>query len=94
MFYVIASIIAKRINYDGYVWLLLILFLFHLGILYTASSGKSIYLLLIFFFLFFFDLFKFYRSNTTFQVSKGTLIVTSIPSHSIFRKIELNPMPT
>ncbi len=73
LFHVIATTIAKRLNDDGYVWLLLILFLFHPGIIYTAASGKSIYLILIFFFLFFLNLFKFYRSNTTFHVSIASL---------------------
>lgn len=73
LFYVIASTVAKRLNDDGYIWLLLIIFLFHPGIIYTAASGKSIYLILIFFFLFFLNLFKFYRSNTTFHVSIASL---------------------
>jgi hypothetical protein len=73
LFYVIASTIAKRLNDEGYIWLLLIIFLFHPGIIYTAASGKSIYLILIFFFLFFLNLFKFYRSNTTFHVSIASL---------------------
>jgi uncharacterized membrane protein YhaH (DUF805 family) len=49
LFYIIATTVAKRLNDDGYIWLLLILFLFHPGIIYTAASGKSIYLILIFF---------------------------------------------
>ncbi|RYU86233.1 hypothetical protein EWM62_18680 [Mucilaginibacter terrigena] len=73
LFYIIASTIAKRLNDEGYIWLLLILFLFHPGIIYTAASGKSIYLILIFFFLFFLNLFKFYRSNTTFHVSIASI---------------------
>jgi hypothetical protein len=73
LFYVIATTVAKRLNDEGYIWLLLILFLFHPGIIYTAASGKSIYLILIFFFLFFLNLFKFYRSNTTFHVSIASL---------------------
>jgi hypothetical protein len=73
LFYIIAGTVAKRLNDDGYIWLLLIIFLFHPGIIYTAASGKGIYLILIFFFLFFLNLFKFYRSNTTFHVSIASL---------------------
>ena len=73
LFYIIASTVAKRLSDDGYIWLLLIMFLFHPGIIYTAASGKSIYLILLFFFLFFLNLFKFYRSNTTFHVSIASL---------------------
>jgi hypothetical protein len=79
LFYIIASTIAKRLNDDdGYIWLLLIIFLFHPGIIYTAASGKSIYLILIFFFLFFLNLFKFYRSNTTFHVSIASLCLVML----------------
>jgi hypothetical protein len=73
LFYIIASTVSKRLNDDGYIWLLLIMFLFHPGIIYTAASGKSIYVILIFFFLFFLNLFKFYRSNTTFHVSIASI---------------------
>jgi hypothetical protein len=73
LFYVIASNVADRLPDDGYIWLLLLIFLFHPGIIYAAASGKSIYLILIFFFLFFLNLFKFYRSNTTFHVSIASL---------------------
>ncbi|GGH16296.1 hypothetical protein [Mucilaginibacter phyllosphaerae] len=78
LFYVIASTVAKRLNDDGYIWLLLIIFLFHPGIIYTASSGKSIYLILIFFFLFFLNLFKFYKSNTTFHVSIASICLVGL----------------
>jgi hypothetical protein len=73
LFYIIATTVAKRLNDEGYIWLLLIIFLFHPGIIYTAASGKGIYIILIFFFLFFLNLFKFYRSNTTFHVSIASL---------------------
>ena len=73
LFYVIAGHVAKRLKDDTYIVLLLVIFLFHPGIIYTAASGKSIYLILIFFFLFFLNLFKFYRSNTTFHVSIASL---------------------
>jgi hypothetical protein len=73
LFYVIASNVATRLPDEGYIWLLLLIFVFHPGIIYAAASGKSIYLILIFFFLFFLNLFKFYRSNTTFHVSIASL---------------------
>ncbi|WP_454803629.1 hypothetical protein [Mucilaginibacter phyllosphaerae] len=78
LFYVIASTVLKRLNDEEYVWLLLIIFLFHPGIIYTAASGKSIYLILIFFFLFFLNLFKFYRSNTTFHVSIASISLVAL----------------
>lgn len=78
LFYVMASTLLKRLNHDFYMWILLALFLFHPGILYTACSGKGIYILLIFFFLFFINLFKFYRSNTTFHVSIASICLVTL----------------
>jgi hypothetical protein len=56
-----------------YLLVLLIVFIFHPGVLYAACSGKSIAMVLIFFFLFFINLLKFYRSNTTFHVSIASI---------------------
>jgi len=69
LFYLIAGTVTKYLKDDFYLFLLLAVFLFHPGILYTACSGKSIYLVLIFFYLFFYNLFRYYTSNTTFHVS-------------------------
>ncbi|MDN5283918.1 MAG: hypothetical protein JWR38_192 [Mucilaginibacter sp.] len=73
LFYIIADALTKRINDDFYLYMLMILFFLHPGMLYAACSGKAIYLVLIFFFLFFFNLLKFYRSNTTFHVSLASM---------------------
>src|ERR1700730_7021633 len=73
LFYIMARPLLKRVKGNFYTFLLLIIFIFHPGILYAACSGKSIALVLIFFFLFFFNLLKFYRSNTTFHVSIASI---------------------
>jgi len=73
LFYMMASALLKRVKDDFYLLILMAIFLFHPGILYTACSGKSIALVLIFFFMFFFNLLKFYRSNTTFHVSIASI---------------------
>jgi hypothetical protein len=73
LFYVMASALMKRANDDFYLFILLIFFVFHPGILYAACSGKSVAMVLLFFFLFFFNLLKFYRSNTTFHVSIASI---------------------
>ncbi|PAW92440.1 hypothetical protein CKK33_02585 [Mucilaginibacter sp. MD40] len=78
LFNIMASTAAKRLKDNGYVLLLLVIFLFHPGIIYTAASGKSIYLILIFLFLFFLNLFKFYRSNTTFHVSIASISLVGL----------------
>jgi hypothetical protein len=73
LFFMISSALLKRAKDDFYLLVLLVVFIFHPGILYAACSGKSIALVLVFFFMFFFNLFKFYRSNTTFHVSIASI---------------------
>lgn len=73
LFYMMSSNLIKRVNDIFYIFILLIIFLLHPGIIYAATSGKSIALVLIFFFLFFYNLLKFYRSNTTFHVSIASI---------------------
>lgn len=69
LFYLIAGAVVRNLKDDFYLFLLLAVFLLHPGLIYTACSGKSIYLVLVFFYLFFFNLFKYYTSNTTFHIS-------------------------
>ncbi|MFD0794632.1 hypothetical protein ACFQZX_13480 [Mucilaginibacter litoreus] len=78
LFYIIASTVARRLHDEGYILLLLLLFFAHPGLIYSAASGKNIYLILIFFFLFFLNLFKFYRSNTTFHVSIASICLVAL----------------
>lgn len=73
LFYIMANTLAKRVDDEFYIGLLVILFLAHPGILYVACTGKSMYLQLIFFFLFYYNIFKFYTSNTTFHVSIASI---------------------
>jgi hypothetical protein len=73
LFYIMASTLTKRSHDDFYLLIILVLFIFHPGILYTACSGKSIYLVLIFFYLFFFHIIRYYKSNTTFHVSISSI---------------------
>jgi hypothetical protein len=73
LFYIMATTLIKRTNDDFYLLLIIALFLFHPGLLYTACSGKSIYLVLIFFYLFFYHIIRFYSSNTTFHISIASI---------------------
>ncbi|MEN0056777.1 MAG: hypothetical protein AAGC65_24075 [Mucilaginibacter sp.] len=73
LFYIISRSLTKRNHDDFYLYMMLILFFLHPGLLYAACSGKAIYMVLIFFYLFFFNLLKFYRSNTTFHVSLASI---------------------
>lgn len=73
LFFIIASALIKSVKGTFYLLILLIVFVFHPGILYAACSGKSTAIVLIFFFLFFFNLLKFYSSNTTFHISIASI---------------------
>jgi len=78
LFYLIAGAVVKNLKDDFYLFLLLAVFLFHPGMLYTACSGKSIYLVLVFFYLFFYNLFRYYQSNTTFHVSIASVCLVML----------------
>src|ERR1700692_119357 len=58
LFFIMATALLKHLKDEFYVWVLLVIFLFHPSILYAACSGKSIAVVLIFFFLFFINLIK------------------------------------
>lgn len=73
LFYLLASTLAKRTKDDYYLFLLLITFLLHPGIIYVAASGKATYMVLIFFYMFFLNMFKYYSSNTTFHISIASI---------------------
>jgi hypothetical protein len=73
LFYVMATSLVKRNKDNFYLLILVLLFVLHPGLIYTASSGKSIYMVLIFFFLFFLNLLKFYNSNTTYHISVASI---------------------
>lgn len=75
LFLVVGICVIKTTNDNFFVLMLLIMFLFHPGILYMACSGKGIYMSLIFFFLFFYNIFRFYYSNTTFHISIASIIL-------------------
>ncbi|RVU00461.1 hypothetical protein EOD41_13370 [Mucilaginibacter limnophilus] len=73
LFNLMVNTLLRDSKDDFYLAILLAIFLFHPGMLYTAISGKGIYLILIFFYLFFLNLFKFYRSSTTFHISVASI---------------------
>ena len=78
LFFLIAVCTQKTTKDPFFMFVLLALFVFHPGILYTACSGKSIYIILIFFFLFFYNIFRFYHSNTTFHISISSILLVAL----------------
>jgi hypothetical protein len=73
LFYIMATALVKRNKDNFYLLVLVVIFTLHPGIIYTACSGKSVYMVLIFFFLFFINLLKFYNSNTTYHISIASI---------------------
>ncbi|HWD89047.1 MAG TPA: hypothetical protein VG367_13035 [Mucilaginibacter sp.] len=73
LFYIMANTLVRRSHDDYYFLLLLITFVFHPSILFSACSGKAVYLVLIFLFLFFYHILRYYKSNTTFHVSISSI---------------------
>jgi hypothetical protein len=78
LFWIVAGVLLKLVKEEFYLGILLVVFLFHPGILYAACSGKSIALVLIFFFLFFLNLIEYYRSNTTFHISIASICLVML----------------
>ncbi|HEY2582768.1 MAG TPA: hypothetical protein VGI43_13220 [Mucilaginibacter sp.] len=78
LFWIMAGVLLKLVKSDFYLFVLLVVFMFHPGILYVACSGKSIALVLIFFFLFFLNLIEYYRSNTTFHISIASICLVML----------------
>ncbi|GAA4902164.1 hypothetical protein [Mucilaginibacter defluvii] len=78
LFYLISATLLKTVKDNFYLVLLVVLFLFHPGMLYTATAGKGIYLVLTFFYLFFLNILKFYRSNTTYHVSLASMCLVTL----------------
>ncbi|MFD1257178.1 hypothetical protein ACFQ3S_10250 [Mucilaginibacter terrae] len=73
LFYIMATSMVKRNKDNFYLSILVILFALHPGLIYTACSGKGIYMVLIFFFLFFLNMLRFYNSNTTYHISVASI---------------------
>ncbi|UEG53129.1 hypothetical protein LLH06_19475 [Mucilaginibacter daejeonensis] len=73
LFFMMANSLVKRNKDNFYLALLVILFTFHPGLIYTACSGKSTYMVLIFFYLFFLNMLRFYNSNTTYHISIASI---------------------
>jgi hypothetical protein len=73
LFYIMATSMVKRNKDNFYLFILVVLFALHPGLIYTACSGKSIYMVLIFFFLFFLNMLRFYNSNTTYHISIASI---------------------
>jgi hypothetical protein len=78
LFFIVGFCTFKTTKDPFYIFVLLALFLFHPGIIYTACCGKSIYIILIFFFLFFYNTFRFYYSNTTFHISISSILLIAL----------------
>jgi hypothetical protein len=53
-------------------------FVLHPGFLYAATSGRSVYAVLLFGYLFFRSIFEYYRSNTTYHVSLASLFLVGL----------------
>ena len=58
--------------------MLCLLFVFHPGFIYSGTSGRGIALVLLFFYLLFRSLFVYYKTQTTFSLSMGSIYLTCL----------------
>jgi hypothetical protein len=58
--------------------MLLLLFVFHPGLIYSAISGRGVAAILIFFYLLFRSLFRYYQSQTSFYLSMASIYLSCL----------------
>lgn len=58
--------------------MLALLFVFHPGLIFAGTSGRSIAMVLLFFYLVFRSLFVYYKTQTTFSLSMGSIYLTCL----------------
>jgi len=58
--------------------MLCLLFVFHPGLIFTGTTGRGIAILLVFFYLLFRSLFVYYKTQTTFSLSMGSIYLTCL----------------
>ncbi len=58
--------------------MLLLVFVFHPGIIYAATSGRGVASILLFFYLVFRSLFNYYRSQTSFYLSMASIYLSCL----------------
>ncbi len=56
----------------------LILFIFHPGILFSAVSGRSVACVLLFFYLMYKNIFRYYRTRTSYYLSMSSIYLTGL----------------
>ena len=61
-----------------YLPMLALLFVLHPGLIYSGVSGRGIAIVLLFFFLLFRSLFVYYKTQTTFSLSMGSIYLTCL----------------
>lgn len=61
-----------------YVPMIALLFVFHPGLVYAATSGRDIAAILLFFYLVFRSLFQYYQSQTSFYLSMASIYLTGL----------------
>ncbi|MBS1578678.1 MAG: hypothetical protein JST29_03420 [Bacteroidetes bacterium] len=79
LFYMLVNDFSKS-NLPRRVFLpmLLLLFIFHPGILYAAASGRGVAAIMLFFYLVFRSLFRYYQTQTSFYLSMASIYLTCL----------------
>jgi hypothetical protein len=79
LFYFLLRDFAKsNLQQRFFIPMLVLLFVFHPGLIFSGTSGRSIALVLIFFYLVFRSLFVYYKTQTTFSLSMASIYLTCL----------------
>jgi hypothetical protein len=77
-FFLLKDFSKSNLQQRFFIPMLALLFVFHPGLIFTGTSGRSIALVLLFFYLVFRSLFVYYKTQTTFSLSMASIYLTCL----------------
>lgn len=77
-FILIADFSKSKLPQRVFLPMLLLLFVFHPGLIYAATSGRGVASILLFFYLVFRSLFRYYQTQTTFYLSMASIYLSCL----------------
>lgn len=77
-FFLIKDFSKSALPAKVFIPMIVLLFMFHPGLLYTAISGRGIAGILLFFYLLFRSLFQYYQSQTSFYLSMASIYLSCL----------------
>jgi hypothetical protein len=77
-FMMLVDFSKSKLPFRVYLPMLLLIFLFHPGMIYAATSGRGVASILLFFYLLFRSLFRYYQSQTSFFLAMASIYLSCL----------------